>query len=123
MVVDRIPVLSFQPDDGGAEADGFHDWRGASFEAMGSCVVGHAFACDRFDHLSPALERRQGFQLSALAVQDADAGGTVELVAREGVIVRIERADIDLHVHDGLAAIKQYVGAGRMRKVDGGLHG
>ena len=80
---DRLPVRAFQPVDGRAQADRLDDRRRAGLETVRRRIVGDPVAGHRFDHLAPALEGRQGLQLGALAIEHADAGRAVELVAGE----------------------------------------
>ena len=53
-----------------------------------------ASSVDGGDHLAAALIGRQGLQRRALAVQPADAGRAVQLVAGEDVEVAVQRLDV-----------------------------
>ena len=57
-------------------------------------------------------------QMLGLAIEDADAGGAIGLVAGEDVEIRIEGLDIDGHVNGGLAAIDQHRDAAGMGELD-----
>ena len=67
------------------------------------------------DHLAAALVRRHGGQPLRLAVEHADAGRPVELVAGEDVEVDVEVLHVDRQVHGGLAAVDQHRDAALMR--------
>ena len=54
-------------------------------------------------------------QVLALAIEDADAGRPVDLVAGEAVEVAVEVADVDRQMHRALAAVDQHRNAAGMR--------
>ena len=62
------------------------------------------------------------FEQRVLAVEDADAGRTVELVAGESVEVAIEFLHIDREVRHRLSAVDQHRNAAAMGGVDDALH-
>ena len=110
-------VLSHQPVDGRAQADGLQDRRGAGLEAVRRVGVGDRVHGHRADHLAAALVGRHAGQPLGLAVEHADAGGAVELVAGEDVEVRVQRLHVHRAVHHGLAAVEQHPGAGGVGRV------
>ena len=81
--------------DGGAQADGAGDVRRAGLELVRQRVVGRLLERDRADHVAAALVRRHRLQERGLAVQDADAGRPVKLVAGEDVEVAVQLLHVD----------------------------
>ena len=67
------------------------------------------------DHLAAAVEGRQRGQQVALAVEHADAGRPVDLVAGEDVEIGVEVAHVDVEMHGALRAVDQHRNAARMR--------
>ena len=98
----------------GAEADGLDDGRGSGLEAVRRLGVGDVFQGDFVDHLAAALIGRHAVQMLGLAIEHADAGGAIGLVAGEDIEIRIEVLDVDGHVNGGLAAIDQHRNAAGM---------
>ena len=90
-----------------AERDGPGDVGRACFELEGQIVVGGLGKGDGADHVAAALVRRHGVEQRALAVEHADAGGPVNLMAAEGVEVAIERLHIDGEVRNGLCSVDE----------------
>ena len=74
------------------------------------------------DHLAAAVERRHGGEQIVFAVEHADAGRPVELVAGEDVEIAIEIAHVDVEMHGALRAVDQHRNAARMRELDDLLH-
>ena len=70
---------------------------------------------DAGDHVPAAEERRHRLEQLAAAVQHADAGRPVGLVAGPGVEVGAERGDVDRQVRHGLRAVDQHDRAGGVR--------
>ena len=70
---------------------------------------------DAGDHVPAAEERRHRLEQLAAAVQHADAGRPVGLVAGPGVEVGAERGDVDRQVRHGLRAVDQHERAGGVR--------
>ena len=89
--------------------------RGAGLEARGRLDVGRLVAADALDHVPAAEPRRHRLEQLAAAVQDADAGRAVGLVAGPGVEVDAERGDVDRQVRDGLRAVDDDDRAGGVR--------
>ncbi len=63
------------------------------------------------------------FKMFGLAIENADAGGAIGLVAGEDIEIRIERLHINGHVNGGLAAIDQHGNAAGMGELDDFLDG
>ena len=113
----------------GAEPDRLGDHHRARLELGGrlgrrEALLGHAG-----DHVPAAEERRHRLEQLAAAVQHADAGRAVGLVAGPGVEVGVERGDVDRHVRHRLHAVDDHHGAGGVRaardlgdRVDGAEH-
>ena len=74
-------------------------------------IVCDALTLNEIDHLAAAFERRHRRQELALAVEHADPGRSVELVAGESVKIRVDRLHIDVAVDGGLATIEQHLHA------------
>ena len=68
-------ILLTQPLDGGGQADGAGNVRGAGFEFVRQLVLGACFEADRFNHFAAGLVGRHGFQQCAAAIEHADTGG------------------------------------------------
>ena len=68
------------------------------------------------------MVRRHRLQQRRLAVEHADAGGAIQLVAREGVEIAVERAHIDLEVGRRLGAVDEHRSALGVGKIDDALH-
>ena len=67
------------------------------------------------DHLAAALIGPHGLEMLLLAVEHADAGRAVELVAGEGVEIAIEVLHVDREMHRALRAVDQHGDAAVMR--------
>ncbi len=70
--------------------------------------VGDAVLVTVVDHLAAAHEGRHGLEPLALAVEHADAGRPVELVAGEDVEIAVDVLHVDRHMHGALAAVDQH---------------
>ena len=68
--------------------------------------------------LPPGLPRRHRLEDGLLRVDDADAGGTVDLVPGEDEEVGIECLDVDVHVRDRLRTIDERAGSDPVRHGD-----
>ena len=97
-LADRIDVV-----DRGAKPDRLHDRRRAGLELVRRLAVGDAVLEHLADHLAAAVERRHGGELLVLAVEHADAGRAVELVAGEDVEVAVDVLHVDVEMHRRLA--------------------
>ena len=71
---------------------------------------------DRADHVAAALVGRHRLEQRGLAVEHADAGRAVHLVAGEGVEVAVERLHVDRQVRRRLRAVDQHRHAARVRQ-------
>jgi hypothetical protein len=109
--------------DGRAEGDGAADVGRAGLELGWELRVGGLFKGDGQDHVPAALPGRHGIEQLPFAVENADAGGAVELVAREDQEVAIERLHVDLAVGHGLGRIDQNDRALAVGGFDHGLGG
>ena len=107
--------------DRGAQADRAGDVRRAGFEFVRQLVVSCLLECDGTDHVAAALIRRHGVEQRRFAVQHADAGRPVNLVAGEGVEIAVERLHVHLHVRHGLRAIHQHGNVVAVRQFDHSL--
>src|SRR5260370_24456495 len=94
--------------DGCAQADGSRHMGRASFKFVGQLVVDRFLEGYRTDHVATALVRRHGIQQSVLAIQNADAGGTIYLVTVEDVKVAIESPDVHLEMRHGMCSIDHH---------------
>ena len=116
-LADRIDVV-----DRGAEPDRLHDRRRAGLEAVRRLAIGDAVLEHFADHLAAAVERRHGGEQIVFAVQHADAGRAIKLVAGEDVEIAVEIAHVDVQMHRALRAVDQHRNAARMRELDDLLH-
>ena len=116
-LADRVDIV-----DGGAEPDRLHDRRRAGLEPVRRLAIGDAVLEHLADHLAAAVERRHGAEMLMLAVEHADAGRPVELVAGEGVEVAADVLHVDVEVDGGLRAVHQHRNAARMRAPHDLLH-
>ena len=73
---------------------------------------------DRGDHVAAADERRHRVEQRLAPVQDADPRRAVELVARPGVEVGIELAQVDRQLRNGLRAVDDDDRAGGVGALD-----
>src|SRR5262245_23344312 len=80
---------------GGVEPDRLHDSRRAGLEPVGRDGVGHLILGHIADHLAAALVGSHGLEVLLLAIEHADAGRTVELMAGEGIEIDVEVLDVD----------------------------
>ena len=85
-------------------------------------VVGRLLERDGQDHVAAALPRRHGLQAAPHGRTGRRCQWAVELVAREGVEVAAQGADIDVRVRNGLRAIDEHDRALRVRGLDDPLH-
>ena len=90
----------------------------AGFELERQVVVRGFLEGDGADHVAAALVGRHGLKQRSLAVEHADAGGPVDLVAAECVEVAVEGLHIDGEVGHGLRAIDEDGNAHAMREID-----
>ncbi|QTK78267.1 hypothetical protein AT6N2_C0356 [Agrobacterium tumefaciens] len=97
------------------EADRLHDGRRPRFETMRRLVIGDIVFGNVEDHLAAALERLHLAQPVRLAVEHADARGTIKLVAGHHIPVAIDIAHIHRHVNRALRAINKHRNAALMR--------
>ena len=84
------------------EADRLHDGRRTRFETMRRLVLGDIVFGDVEDHLAAALERPHLAQPVRLAIEHADARGTIKLVARHHIPVAIDIPHIHRHMNSAL---------------------
>ena len=91
---DRVEPDGPHVVDRRAEPDRAGDVRRAGLELVRQIVPGAALERDRPNHVAAAQERRHRVEHRLAAVQDADAGRAVHLVAGEHVEVRAERLDV-----------------------------
>ena len=98
-----------------AKADRLHDRRRAGLEAVRRVGIGDAVGGHVADHLAAALIGRHGLEQRRLAVEHADAGRPVELVAGEGIEIAVEVLHVDRRDAPRLAAVDQHRDAARMR--------
>src|SRR5512147_2071771 len=105
MRLDALAPDALDIIDRRAEPDRLHDGRRACFEAVWRRRIGDALGGHRANHLAAALIGPHGLEQLLLAVEHADAGGAVELVAGESVEVAIEILHVDREMHRALRAI------------------
>ena len=108
--------------DGSAEADCLHDGRRASLEAMRRVSIGDVVLEHVEDHLAAALEGLRFCQPVLLAVEHADAGRAVELVAGEAVEIDVQRLHVHRQMHRALAAIDKDRNVTGMRDLGNPVH-
>ena len=92
------------------------DVRGPRFEFVRQGVVRGLLERHRADHVAATLIRRHLLEQTLLAVQHANPGRSVELVAREHVEVGVERLDVHRHVLRRLRSVDEYRHASAMRR-------
>ena len=95
----------------------------AGFELVGQIVVGGPLEGDVADHLAAAHVGGQLPEPGAFAVEHADAGGAVHLVARKGEEVAVERLHIDASVRGALSAVYEHRNTVSMCRLDDFLNG
>ena len=120
---DAVESESVEVVDGRAQADGGGDGGRARLELTGGRHVGGLLPGDGADHVAAPMPGRHGLQVGQLAVEDADARGARELVAAEGVEIRIQVHHVHLQVRHGLGAIHQHGHTLGMGPGDDLLHG
>ena len=113
----------FQPDivyvvDGGGQADGLDDRRRPGLKPGGRFPIGGFLESDVFDHVTTALVGRHGVENIQLAVQGADAGRPIQLVAGESVEIHVQRLHVHRAVHNALGTVDQHFGPGLVGQVD-----
>src|SRR5439155_15020132 len=102
--------------DGGTQPDRLHDrWR-AGLEFVRRIAVGDAVEEHLADHLAAAVEGRHGHEMLMLAVEYADTGRAVELVAGEDEKIAVEIRNIDVEMDGRLGPVDQHRNAARMRE-------
>src|ERR1044071_3574379 len=99
-LADRADVV-----ERGAEPDRLDDARRAGLEAVRRLAIGDAVLEHLADHLAAAVERRHGGEMRVLAIEHADAGRPVQLMARDGVEIAVEIAHVDLEMDRRLRAV------------------
>ena len=112
--------------NGDAQADAAGDVLGAGLKLGGNYVVEGLLESNGANHLAAALVGRHSVQQVGAAIEGADAGGAVELMAGEDVEVAADALHIYRYVGDGLGAVQQdgdAAGVGQLhdllRRVDG----
>ena len=115
VALDRRPADRLDVVDGRRQADRFGRGRRAGLEAARRIVVGRRLEGDAPDHAAAALPGRHRGEELPPPVERADAGRTVDLVAREGEEVAAERGDVDPHVGGRLGAVDEHRHAGSVR--------
>ena len=91
-----------------AETDRPFDVRRPRFELVRQLVPGRSLEGDRGDHVAAAEKGRHRLEQRLTAVEDADAGRAVQLVAGGGVEVDAERLHVHRHVVRGLRSVHQH---------------
>ena len=104
------------------KADRLHDGRRTCLKPVRRLGVGDDILGHIGDHLAAAAERAQPLQRFRLAIEHADAGRAVDLVAGQHIVVAVHVAHIDGHVHGSLTAIHQHLDAARMGDAADVLH-
>jgi len=94
-----------QPVDRDSEPDRLRDLRRAGLKLPRQLGPGRLVGGNRADHVTATDERRHLLEQRPAAVEHADTGGTVGLVAGPGVEVGIDRAQVDRDLRDRLGAI------------------
>ena len=108
---ERLVSQAAQEVDGRSQADRAGQVRRARLELVGERVVDGLLEADRGDHVAAALVGGHLLEQLAAAVEHADAGGSVHLVARQGVEVAAQGLHVDVEVRGGLGAVDQHVSA------------
>ena len=73
--------------------------RRAGLELVRRVAIGDAVLEHFADHLAAAVERRHGDEMLVLAVEHADAGRPIELVAGEDVEIASDVLHVDVEMH------------------------
>ena len=79
----------------------------------GGVVVGDRVLRHVLDHLAAAVNGGSA-RATSLAVEHADAGRAIELVAGDDVEIGVESAHVDRQMHGALRAVDQHRDAARM---------
>ncbi len=110
---------------GGGENDVAADVGGAGFVFEGKRVVGGLFEGDFANHLAAAEPGGQQLENLLPAPEGTGAGGCIDLVAGEGVVIAAELLHIHREVCGALGAVHQHEGGGvvALRIGDNLLHG
>ncbi len=103
-----------QPVDRDPEPDRLGDLRGPGLELPWQVGPGRLVGRHRADHVAAADERWHVLQELMPAVQHADPGRPVGLVAGPRVEIDIERAQVHRHLRHRLGAVDEHDGAGCM---------
>src|SRR5579875_428897 len=82
--------------------------RSARFEFVRERVVGSLFKGNRADHVAAALIGWHLLKQTCLAIEDADASRSIQLVPGEGIKVTIQFLDINRHMGSGLRSVDQH---------------
>ena len=120
---DGLQPVPVQIIDGRAEGDGPRDVGRSRLELVGEPVVGGLLEGDGADHVASPLVGRHRLEEPRLAVQHSNPGGSVELVAREGVEVAVEVPHVHLHVRHRLGAVEEDRGVPAVRQLDDSADG
>ena len=102
---DIIQAKSLHIVDGSAKGSNINKVGSACLELEGQVGKGGALKRYMAYHLSPTLIRRHLLQPIPLAIEDANASGTIHLVAREGIEIAVQVAHVHLDVGGGLGAV------------------
>jgi hypothetical protein len=108
----RLHADAVEVVDGGVEADGLDDRRGAGLEPGRRGVGREAVEVDGEDHPAAAQERGHGLEQLGPGPQHADAAGADHLVAAEGGEVGAHGHHVGGQVGDVLAGVDAHEGAG-----------
>ncbi len=112
---DLFDAKRSDPVDRCAQPDRLGDLRGPGFELPRQVGPGRLVGRDGPNHVTAADERRHPLEQLAAAVQHADPGRAVGLVTRPGVEIRIDRAELDLHLRNRLRSVDEQYRTGRVR--------
>ena len=115
MRADLLDSELADPVDRSAEPDRLGDLRGPGLELPRQVGPRRLVRRDGADHVPAADERRHLLEQRAAAVEDADPGRAVGLVAGPRVEVDVELAQIDRHLRHRLGPVDEHDRAGRVR--------
>jgi len=111
MVPQRHGVEALQPAQNGAKADDPNDIERPGLQTRRQLRPGRALEAGAADHVAAAMPGARELEQLAAAVEDADARGTKDLMARERVEIGAEGPDVDAAVGHSLGAIDEHLGA------------
>jgi len=121
--LDRMHADPLHVLQGRGQTHGVGDVAGTGLEALGRILVKVALKGDVADHVAAPLPGGHGTQQIPLGVENADAGGSVDLVTREHIEIHVQGLHIHRRVGNALGSVQQDQGTMPMGDRDHLLNG